>query len=94
METIERVRRVFAEHFGTDLLEAIGNDQPAFKFGHPVGPKDLDSLDLVEFVMGIEDEFKIAIPDDDAEQMTTIARAAFMVDALVRAQHGKAGIAA
>jgi len=37
--------------------------------------KDLeaDSLDIVEIIMAIEDEFDIEIPDEDAEQMQTVA---------------------
>jgi len=33
---------------------------------------DADSLDLVEIIMAIEDEFNIEIPDDDAEKFLTI----------------------
>jgi len=32
----------------------------------------LDSLELVEIVMGLEEEFDIEIPDEDAEKLTTI----------------------
>ena len=34
-----------------------------------------DSLDLVELIMGIEEEFDIEIPDEDAEKLTTVGGA-------------------
>lgn len=34
-----------------------------------------DSLDLVEFIMGIEEEFDVEIPDDDAEKLKTVGEA-------------------
>jgi acyl carrier protein len=34
-----------------------------------------DSLDTVELVMALEEEFDIEIPDEDAEKMTTVADA-------------------
>ena len=34
-----------------------------------------DSLDIVELIMGIEEEFEIEIPDEDAEKLTTVGEA-------------------
>ena len=34
-----------------------------------------DSLDIVELIMGIEDEFGIEIPDEDAEKLTSVGEA-------------------
>ena len=34
-----------------------------------------DSLDIVELIMGIEEEFDIEIPDEDAEKLTTVVEA-------------------
>jgi acyl carrier protein len=34
---------------------------------------DIDSIDAVEIIMAIEDEFEVEIPDDVAESFTTIA---------------------
>ena len=34
-----------------------------------------DSLDLTELIMGIEEEFDIEIPDEDAEKLTTVGEA-------------------
>lgn len=45
---------------------------PATKFAEDLG---LDSLDIVEVVMAIEDEFAIEIPDQEADKITSIAEA-------------------
>jgi acyl carrier protein len=34
-----------------------------------------DSLDIVELIMGIEEEFDVEIPDEDAEKLTNVAEA-------------------
>lgn len=34
-----------------------------------------DSLDIVELIMGLEDEFRIEIPDEDAEKLTSVGEA-------------------
>lgn len=39
-----------------------------------------DSLDLVELVMAMEEEFEIDIPDEDAENITTVRKALEYVD--------------
>ena len=64
----ETVKKIIAEQLGVDLervtLEA------AFK-------EDLgaDSLDTVELVMALEDEFDTEIPDEDAEKIRTVGDA-------------------
>ena len=40
-----------------------------------------DSLDVVELVMALEEEFDVEIPDDDAEKITTVAEAIAFVEA-------------
>lgn len=45
---------------------------PETKFATDLG---LDSLDIVEVVMAIEDEFAIEIPDQEADKITSIADA-------------------
>lgn len=49
-----------------------GKVTAATKFADDLG---LDSLDVVEVVMAIEDEFAIEIPDQEADKMTSIADA-------------------
>jgi len=40
-----------------------------------VGDLGADSLDIVELIMGIEEEFDIEIPDEDAEKLTSVGEA-------------------
>ena len=39
-----------------------------------------DSLDVVELVMGLEEEFDVEIPDEDAEKITTVQEAVSYID--------------
>ncbi|HOJ27414.1 MAG TPA: acyl carrier protein [Candidatus Saccharicenans sp.] len=45
-----------------------------------------DSLDTVELVMALEDEFGLDIPDDEAEKLTTVGKA---IDYILEHQTGK-----
>ena len=55
------------------IAETIGCDQELIKeeskFVEDLGA---DSLNIVEIVMAIEEEFEIEIPDDDAEELLTV----------------------
>ena len=62
----EKVRNILAEQLGTDA-EDITLDTNIMK------DLEADSLDVVEIIMAIEDEFEIEIPDADAEQLQTVA---------------------
>jgi acyl carrier protein len=46
---------------------------------------DADSLDLVELVMGLEERFDIAVPEEDLEGVTTVGQAVDLVMAKVSA---------
>lgn len=66
MTTIaDRVRAVISSHLGAAVEEVT----PESKLVDDLGA---DSLDQVEIVMGLEDEFEIEIPDDDAEKISTV----------------------
>src|SRR4026208_1204621 len=60
----------------TALSEKLGIDESevteAASFEEDLGA---DSLDLVEVVMDLEDQFGLKIPDDDARELTTVGRA-------------------
>lgn len=64
-EVEERLRKIIAEQLGVDETQIV----PGASFA-----KDLnaDSLDLVELIMSIEEEFDIEISDDDAEKIQTV----------------------
>ncbi|MCL5261332.1 MAG: acyl carrier protein [Gammaproteobacteria bacterium] len=69
MATIEeRVKSIVAEQLGVEK-DKITNEA---SFVDDLGA---DSLDTVELVMALEEEFGTEIPDEDAEKITTIAQA-------------------
>ena len=64
----DRVRAIIAEQLGVKLEEVT--DGASF-----VEDLGADSLDTVELVMALEEEFGIEIPDEDAEKMTNVGDA-------------------
>ena len=64
----ERVKKIVAEQLGVKL-EEITNES---SFVEDLGA---DSLDTVELVMALEEEFECEIPDEDAEKITTVQQA-------------------
>lgn len=64
----ERVAEIIAEQLGVSKEEVV----PEASFIDDLGA---DSLDIVELVMAMEEEFDIEIPDDDAEKIQTIGDA-------------------
>ena len=66
MENVEqRVRKIIAEQLGVNESE-IKNES---SFVDDLGA---DSLDTVELVMALEEEFETEIPDEEAEKITTV----------------------
>ena len=71
--TLERVKNVVVDKLQRNPDEVT----ETASFQDDLGA---DSLDVVELVMGFEDEFNIQIPDDEAEQIKTVGQAAKYVD--------------
>ncbi|MCC7219647.1 MAG: acyl carrier protein [Candidatus Contendobacter sp.] len=69
MSNIEaRVKKIIIEQLGVKE-EQVTND------AHFVEDLGADSLDTVELVMALEEEFELEIPDEDAEKITTVQQA-------------------
>ncbi|CAL7960932.1 acyl carrier protein [Gammaproteobacteria bacterium] len=79
MPTIEeRVKKIIAEQLGVNESE-ITNES---SFVDDLGA---DSLDTVELVMALEEEFSTEIPDEDAEKITTVQQAIDYVQSHIKA---------
>jgi acyl carrier protein len=64
-EIMGKVKKIIAEQLGVDEGE-INNES------HFIDDLGADSLDTVELVMALEEEFGIEIPDEDAEKIQTV----------------------
>jgi acyl carrier protein len=70
----ERVTKIVAEQLGVAESEI----SPGSSFVDDLGA---DSLDTVELVMALEEEFDTEIPDEEAEKITTVQQAIDYVNA-------------
>jgi acyl carrier protein len=64
----ERVKKIVVEQLG------VGEDQVSSEASF-VDDLGADSLDTVELVMALEEEFETEIPDEEAEKITTVQQA-------------------
>lgn len=72
--TEERVRKLVCEQLGVKEDEVT----PEASFVEDLGA---DSLDTVELVMALEEEFETEIPDEEAEKITTMKEAVDYIEA-------------
>ncbi|PZX07968.1 acyl carrier protein [Psychrobacillus insolitus] len=70
---LERVTKVIVDRLGVDESEV----KLEASFREDLGA---DSLDVVELVMELEDEFDMEISDEDAEQISTVATAVSYIE--------------
>ena len=68
-EIFDRVKKIVVEQLE---VEDLGTVTPEASFANDL---KADSLDVVELVMALEEEFDIEIPDDAAEQIDTVGKA-------------------
>lgn len=61
----EKIKEIIVEQLGADADTITMNT-------HLMKDLEADSLDAVEIIMAIEDEFEIEVPDEDAERFQTI----------------------
>lgn len=65
MSLEDKVKKIIAEKLSVDLADIV----PEASFVDDLGA---DSLDLVELIMSMEEEFDIEISDEDAEKLITV----------------------
>ncbi|MGQ9674669.1 MAG: acyl carrier protein [Chloroflexota bacterium] len=65
VSTFDRVKKIIVEQLGVDESEVV----PTASF---VEDLNADSLDLVELIMSLEEEFGLEISDEDAEKIVTV----------------------
>ena len=68
MIDLEKFKEIIVDRLGVDPNEI--SDDASF-----IDDLGADSLDTVELVMAFEEEFDIEIPDEDAENLTTVGKA-------------------
>ena len=74
MSTFEKVKKIVCDKLGVD--ESKVTESASF-----VNDLGADSLDVVEFVMEVEKEFNITIPDEEATKLATVGDAVKYIDA-------------
>lgn len=79
MNVEQQILRIVSEQFN------FGNTTPTLSTRF-VADLGFDSLDSVEFVMELEDEFAVEIDDEQAERCTTVADAASLITQLLEQQ--------
>jgi acyl carrier protein len=72
-EMVERLKKIVAEQLGVDESKIT----PAARFTDDL---NADSLDLVEMIMSLEEEFGVEIPDEDAEKIVSVQDAIDYID--------------
>jgi acyl carrier protein len=70
----ERVKKIVVEQLGADEDKVV--ESASF-----VDDLGADSLDTVELVMALEEEFECEIPDEEAEKITTVGEAVAYINA-------------
>jgi len=78
-ETEARLKRIVVEQLNVAESQVV----PSARFTEDL---NADSLDLVEMIMALEEEFNIEIPDEDAEKILTVQDAMDYIDAHTKAQ--------
>ena len=73
-----RLKKIVAEQLGVDESKIV----PSARFSDDL---NADSLDLVEMIMSLEEEFGVEIPDEDAEKILTVGDAINYIDSHAQA---------
>lgn len=72
--TLEKVKELLANQLNIDVKNIKDNSKIIEDLG-------ADSLDMIEMLMTLEEEFEISVPDDKAEGLKTVSDIANFIDA-------------
>jgi acyl carrier protein len=72
-EMEDRLKKIVAEQLGVDEAKVVSG-------ARFIDDLNADSLDLVEMIMSLEEEFGVEIPDEDAEKILTVQDALDYID--------------
>ncbi|MFC1484740.1 acyl carrier protein [Candidatus Neomarinimicrobiota bacterium] len=72
-DTLKKISEVITDKLGVEPSKIA----PEAKFVEDLGA---DSLDTVELIMQLEDEFNLEIPDEEAEKLTTVGAVVEYID--------------
>lgn len=75
-ETLSKVQTIIAEQLGTEV-DKVGADVKFTDLG-------ADSLDTVEIMMALEEQFDITLDEEGAEKIATVQEAADMIEDMVK----------
>lgn len=75
-DVVEKVKKIICEQLDVPEEDVV----PSASFVDDLGA---DSLDQVELIMAMEEEFEISIPDEDAEKIATVQDA---IDYIIKAR--------
>ena len=76
MDVFEKVKEIMAEQLDVDI-DSITLDTSF------VNDLESDSLDIVELIMAIEEEFDIEVPDEEAEKISTVQDAVSYIEDVI-----------
>ena len=77
-EIFDKVQKIVSDQLGVETSKVV----PDANFANDLGA---DSLDTVELVMALEEEFDIEIPDEAAEEIATVQAAVYYISNKVAA---------
>ena len=78
MNTADKFTKLVSEHLGVESHKII----EGASFTNDLGA---DSLDMVEIIMAVEEEFQVEITDIEAENLTTVGEAVALIDKKLQA---------
>ncbi len=80
--TIDRVKELLANQLNVEVNKINENSRIVEDLG-------ADSLDMIEMLMALEEEFSISVPDDQAEGLKTVGNVADFIDKALKSNADK-----